>query len=238
MTCESSRAHRVAIYFAPDVHSDWWRTGSEWIGRCASTGQAFPPPQIEGLTPSAFTELTAAPRRYGWHATLKAPFQLAPGQDLDSLRQAVRRLCTSRTPFDLAPLEVTRMGSFLALRPAHAQAALEDLAADCVRQLHPLAAPLSENELARRRKSPLTPEQDALLQTWGYPYVMRHFRCHFSLTGPLPADAVAPLSDAATERFRALPACRADRLSIFIEPEPGAPFRLLEQVEFEPGNGS
>ena len=86
--------------------------------------------------------------------------------------------------------------------------------------------------LARRRKSKLTPEQDMLLQTWGYPYVMQHFRCHFSLTGPLPADMIEPLSKAAADRFHALPACRVDRLSIFIEPEPGANFQLLEQVGF------
>ncbi|MGB3067242.1 MAG: DUF1045 domain-containing protein [Ottowia sp.] len=229
-----SRCYRVAIYFAPDVHSGWWRAGSEWIGRCASTGQAFPPPHVEGLPPSALSELTSDPRRYGWHATLKAPFQLAAGHDLDSLRQAMRQLCIGRAPFDLAPLQVTLMGNFLALRPAHAQPMLEELAADCVRQLHPLAAPLTDSELARRRKSRLTPEQDELLQAWGYPYVMQHFRFHFSLTGPLPADAVLPLSEAAAKRFNALPPCRVDRLSIFIEPEPGTPFQLLEQMEFQP----
>lgn len=232
MTSELSRPHRVAIYFAPDVRSAWWRAGSEWIGRCALTEHAYPLPQIEGVPTSALTALISDPRRYGWHATLKAPFRLAPGQNLDSLRVAVRRLCEGRSPFALAPLRTTLMGNFLALRPAHAQPELDALAAACVQQLHPLAAPLTDSELARRRKSPLTPEQDMLLQTWGYPYVMQHFRCHFSLTGPLPPEMAEPLSKAAIERFHTLPACRVDRLSIFVEPEPGANFQLLEQVRF------
>ena len=232
MTAELSHPYRVAIYFAPDVQSEWWRTGSEWIGRCALTGMTFPPLEVKGMTPASLSTLTSEPRRYGWHATLKAPFRLAPQHDLSSVRSAVRKFCESRSPFELAPLRTTQMGRFLALRPTHAQPELDALAADCVQELHGFAASLTENELARRRRNPLTPEQDTLLQAWGYPYVMQHFRCHFSLTGPLPAEAVQPLSDAAAERFHRLPPCKVDRLSIFVEPEPDADFRLLEQVEF------
>ena len=43
--------------------------------------------------------------------------------------------------------------------------------------------------MARRRKSPLTERQEALLARWGYPYVMEEFRFHLTLTGALSQDA-------------------------------------------------
>jgi len=237
MDIDLERPHRVAIYYAPAPQSPWWNAGSEWLGRCAQTGQALSQPAIRGIHPELLACLTADPRRYGWHATLKAPFSLAPGQTLDSLRQAVRRLCEGRAPFELPPLQVCRMGSFLALRPLSQQAELERLASDCVQQLQPLARTLSDTELARRRRAALTPEQDALLQAWGYPYVMDHFRFHLSLTGPsdaLSAEHIDTLTEAASRRFRVLPPPCIDGLSIFVEPTPGADFQWLEQIDLQP----
>ncbi|WP_284309454.1 DUF1045 domain-containing protein, partial [Hydrogenophaga electricum] len=123
------------------------------------------------------------------------------------------------------------------LRPAHTPAALSALADDCVRRLQPLAAPLSANELVRRRRAPLTPEEDALLLAWGYPWVLQKFRFHFSLTGPLddvPEATIRRVQQAAEAHFAALPPWRLDRLSIFIEPAPGADFLLLEQPRLAP----
>lgn len=237
MAHERTRPWRVAIYYAPPVGSDGWEAGSRWLGRCAHSDQTWPQPSIEGIAPDEFARLTAEPRRYGWHATLKAPFRLAEGQDLDQLRAALRTLCAGRAPFELGPLQTRRMDGFLALRPAQDPPALATLAADCVQQLQPLARPLDEDELARRRRAGLSPEQDALLQAWGYPYVLQQFRFHLSLTGSLaalPQDSVARLQQAAATHFAWLPPWRIDRLSLFIEPVPGAPFRLLEQIGFAP----
>ena len=69
-------AHRYAAYFAPAIGSAWWEAGSHWLGRCAARGQPLPQPAIDGMPPARQQALTAAPRRYGWHATLKAPFAL------------------------------------------------------------------------------------------------------------------------------------------------------------------
>lgn len=237
MDIELAHPHRVAIYYAPAPQSAWWQAGSEWIGRCARTGQLLSQPAISGLSPELQARLTADPRRYGWHATLKAPFSLAPGQSMASLRAALRRLCDGRAPFELAPLQVCRMGSCLALRPVSPQAELERLASDCVQQLQPLVRSLTDEELVRRRRAALTPEQEALLQTWGYPYVLEHFRFHLSLTGPLDAlsaEDVDRLTKAASSRFHKLPAPRIDGLSIFVEPTPGADFQWLEQIDFQP----
>lgn len=234
---EHGPPHRVAIYYAPATDSAWWHSGSEWLGRCARSGLLLAQPVLSAMDPGLFARLTADPRRYGWHATLKAPFRLATGQTMDSLLDAVCRICAGREPFELPPLQVGRMNGFLALRPIHELAALDELAADCVQQLQPLAQPLSPDELERRRRADLTAEQDALLQAWGYPYVLQQFRFHLSLTGPLqalPAEALAALLESAASRFHALPNPQVDRLSVFVEPHPGADFRLLEQVVFAP----
>lgn len=237
MGCELARPHRVAIYWAPAVGSEWWLAGSRWLGRCAATGLPQEQAAVTGLSPAELQQVTLEPRRYGWHATLKAPFRLADGHDLDSVLACVRSFCRGREPFELAPLRVTRMGTFLGLRPQPQTPVLEQLAADGVRLLHPLAAPLGASELARRRRADLSPEQEALLQAWGYPWVFGHFRFHLSLTGPL--DMVSPsqvqaLSAAAARQFHSLPPCRVDGVSVFIEPSAGADFRLLEQVRFGP----
>lgn len=226
--------HRVAIYAVPAPGTDWWERGSEWLGRCASRRCGLPMPEIGRVDAAVQTALTADPRRYGWHATLKAPFRLSPQSNLWALRDAVAAICREHRAFELGDLQVTRLGSFLALRPESAPAALGALADDCVRRLQLLAAPLSEAELARRRRAPLTPEEDALMLAWGYPWVFDRFRFHFSLTGSLagvPDDVVGRLWVAASRQFGALPPMRLDRLSIFIEPSPGADFVLLEQLE-------
>lgn len=229
--------YRVAIYYAPDTLSSAWQLGSRWLGRNAATGQLLHQPAVGGIAKEVFTELTSHPCRYGWHATLKAPFQLAPGHTMRSLRTGVQQFCQGRKPFDLAAWDLSTMDGFLSLRPQHSPTELAQLAADCVRQLHCFAAPLGEAALARRRLAPLSQEEDALLLAWGYPYVLQHFQFHFSLTGSLnwlPEDLLPLLMRAAKTHFHEVPAERVDRLSIFIEPKQGDDFQLLEQIRFTP----
>jgi hypothetical protein len=180
-----------------------------------------------------FSQLTADPRRYGWHATLKAPFKLAPGQDVDSLLACMSLLASGLKAFTLPRLEVSTLGGFLALRPQGETSAINAVASACVKQLHHLAMPLSEPELARRRQSHLTPAQDRLLVAWGYPWVMEHFQFHLSLTGPL--DGLTPeqhtaIVGAAHAHFQHLPPCRFEHLSLFVEPTAGADFELRGSV--------
>jgi putative phosphonate metabolism protein len=236
MINKTIQPYRVAVYYAPDTESEWWRAGSRWLGRCAASGASIKQPALRSISSDVFHSLTSEPRRYGWHATLKAPFRLAPGCDLEQLCSAVQTLSRSCRTIDLPPLQVTRMGDFLALLPVSPPAALNQLATDCVQQLHGMAAPLGADELARRRQAALTVEQDALLLAWGYPWVMEHFRFHLSLTGPLSGLApteVDALVEEAAELFHCFPPCRIDRLSIFVEPTPGADFLLQKQLGFQ-----
>lgn len=237
MTTEATAAHRYAVYFAPNPGSLGWLAGSHWLGRCAAQLHPLQQLAIKGISADDLHRLTAAPRRYGWHATLKAPFALAPGTDWITLHQAVQAVARSLQPFVLPPLLVERIDDFLALVPARlhpTNTLIRQAAAACVTALQPLAAPLSNVELARRRTAGLTPRQDALLQRWGYPFVLEEFRFHMSLTGSLAqADpqTQALVLDAAQEFFSDLPTLKFNSLALFAEPTPGADFVLLDHLE-------
>jgi putative phosphonate metabolism protein len=229
----SLEPHRAAIYFAPDpqqaAERAWWQAGCQWLGRDALSGQACTQVAVPGVDPAVLAELTAEPRRYGWHATLKAPFRLASGLNLPMLDNAVRALAQTLSPFELPPLEVNNMGSFLALRPTQPSPSLQALAAACVTQLQPLAQGLTPEELARRLRAALSTRQTELLQQWGYPWVLDEFRFHCSLTGDLrhaTPQQTKNIGQAAREHFADLPLPRIGSLALFIEPVAGANFVL------------
>lgn len=229
--------HRYAVYYAPAMDSDAWHAGSQWLGRCAHDGSLRVQPVVDGMLPLAIAELTAAPRRYGWHATLKAPFTLAEGVSLSSLRERIAQLAGSLNAIPMTRLQVSHLDDFLALTPVGDTSALGDIVAACVRELHPLVAPLSEAELQRRRKASLSPAEDAMLVAWGYPYVFEHFRFHMSLTGSLQGCApqeVKALQTAAQRHFDGKTPDRMDSLTLFAEPQPGADFVVLNQFPLAP----
>ncbi len=177
---------RYAVYFtcAPGPLAEF---GAAWLGWDAARGTACAHPQMDGL-PAPIDQITATPRKYGFHGTVKPPFRLAEGTTAEGLAQALAAFCATRPVVPLQAMAVTRLGRFLALTPQGDVSALSDLAGATVRELEPFRAPLTEADLERRRKSNLTPRQDELLQTWGYPYVMEEFRFHMTLSGRLDPD--------------------------------------------------
>lgn len=179
---------RYAIYFAPDRQSRLWAFGSSVVGIDAETGQDVRQPAIAGLSAADFSDRTADPRRYGFHATLKPPFSLAEGMSVDELLAAVHAFALTRAPFTVPQLDVMAIGAFLALVPSAPSPELHALADDCVRSFDGFRAPLDPADRLRRLKSPLTPRQIAYLDTWGYPYVFEEFRFHMTLTGRLHHD--------------------------------------------------
>ncbi|MEZ5722450.1 MAG: DUF1045 domain-containing protein [Paracoccaceae bacterium] len=178
---------RYAVYAAPGPGplADF---AAGWLGWDPVAGAVRPHPPVPGL-PRPIAELTAAPRKYGFHATLKPPFRLAEGSSRNSLEAAVAALAARRPAVVLDGLTLGRLGGFLALTPDGDTGALEALASEVVTGLDHHRLPPSEAELARRRAAGLTPRQEAHLARWGYPYVLDEFRFHYTLTGKLePAD--------------------------------------------------
>jgi putative phosphonate metabolism protein len=236
-----SRA-RYGIYFAPSPDSPWWKAGCAWLGRDANTGDACAQPAIEGLPPESLASLTAAPRRYGLHATLKAPFHLAAGYGEDDLRVLAHRVAAAERPLTLAGMAVQRLRGFLALRlpdtAVAASAAVSALASRCVVAFDPLRAPPGAQEMARRRRMQLSQRQEALLQRWGYPYTEEEFCLHMTLTDrldALPPAQAASIVDAAERAFADAAreaVMRIDALTIFRQPDVDAPFAVWQRFPF------
>ncbi|MBG0788864.1 MAG: DUF1045 domain-containing protein [Desulfovibrionaceae bacterium] len=227
-------AERYAVYYSPEKDSGLARFGNRWLGRCPETGELFVQPglpSLPGLDPGS---LTGEPRRYGFHATLVPPFSLRAGLGPDALMEQAARFAAFRKPFDLGPLSVREIGSFVAMVPS-SRNGVTDLAADCVRAFHPLRAEPSLAEMERRRAKGLTPAQERNLLRWGYPYVFDEFRFHLTLTDSI-ADSrlrrklvkgLAGIS--ATVRKAAHP---VRELCIFHQEDEAAPFRLVRRIPF------
>ena len=228
---------RYALYFAPSSESPLWHLGSQWLGRCALSGKLLRQPDIEGVVPECFTSLTVGPRRYGFHATLKAPFRLADGVLVQDIMEELDNITSQQRSFALPPLEVARLDDFLALTPARPCRHIKRIAQLCVTHFDHFRAPITDAERARRGLASLSARERMLLEQWGYPYVLDCFRLHFSLSGSLAQvseEVRKRLARAAVETFSAslLTPQVFDAICLFEEPLPGAEFSLIHRSRF------
>lgn len=225
---------RYALYAAPAPDHPLWRFGSSVIGYDAALARetAFPPgPPFDRPDWPALTE---DPRRYGFHGTLKAPFELAGGIAEGDLLEAAALFAERRAAFALPRLQINLLKSFIALVPADRSDPLDRLAADCVRDFEAFRAPLSEADRARRLKSPLTERQIGHLERWGYPYVFEDFRFHMTLTGSLPEDLREPVREALAQAYAPLAGpMPVDALVVFRQPERRQRFSILARFPFD-----
>jgi hypothetical protein len=226
-------SRRYALYVAPPTDSDLWRFGCEVIGRDALTGDALEGFAPEGHEPEAWRALTSDPRRYGFHATLKAPFHLRADLDVVDLMDHVAAFARTLTPFDAGELRPGAMATddgraFVVLKPRGQSKSLRSLEEATVRGLEAVRAPLSQEERVRRNVARLSPRQRYYLEAWGYPYVIDEFRPHFTLSNavPDPAPIVKSLEWEFSLRV-ASRAMRVDALTLFGEMSPGGDFRIL-----------
>lgn len=219
---------RVALYYAPPITDPLHAAASTWLGRDAETNAPKRQPDLPNIA-----AITEDARGYGFHATLKAPFRLADGVRWEGFVEAVEALAAGIRPFALPPLAVQDLHGFLALRETTESHALQALADLCVAGVDHLRAPLSEAELARRRKGgQLPPAQEALLQRWGYTYVFGEFFFHMTLTRRLTAAEKAIYLPAATDFFDPLleqPRQVTD-IALFTQAAPGVPFTIAQRV--------
>lgn len=219
---------RYAIYHAPPP-GPLARFGAAWLGWDATRGVPVDHPEVNAL-PRSIAEITETPRRYGFHATVKPPFRLADGAAPEALHEAAKAIARGLRPVVLDGLALTRLGSFLALTPGNGQDAIAARAASVVEALDAFRAPPTAEDLARRRAAGLTERQEALLERWGYPYVMEEFRFHMTLTGSLPPAEAEQVKAALVPHLdpRLPRPYRVDSLSLFGEGADGR-FRELHR---------
>lgn len=219
---------RYAVYFTPPADDPLTRTAIQWLGRDAFGGKVLAPHAAGDLSAAECAFHTAAARRYGFHATLKAPFRLAEGETEASLFAQFDAFAAAVQPVEIPSLALKRLDGFFALVPDARWEPLHRLADDVVVAFERFRAPLSDAEIERRNPDALRPREFRNLHQWGYPYVFEAFRFHMTLSGRVAPPEVARVDDAIRQTFsafigRPLPVAT---LALFVEPEPGAPFSV------------
>ena len=217
---------RHAIYFAPAPETALARFGAGWLGRDAASDMPVGQPTVDGLDLRTATE---EPRRYGFHATLKAPFELADHRTESQLMDALGTYAAGRRPIPAGALRVAALGAFVAFVFRDPAPAVDLLAADVVRAFDPFRRALSPADVRRRLAAQLSERQRLYVERWGYPFVFDEFHFHMTLTGPLPAATrqrfVEHLSRSTMDVRRE--ALVIDALVLFRQADRDAPFRWV-----------
>ncbi|MFC3125831.1 DUF1045 domain-containing protein [Pseudoroseomonas globiformis] len=222
---------RVALYWAPRSDDPLHRLGSQWLGRDAERGVLLGQPEMNGFN---LWELTSDARRYGLHATLKAPFHLQ--RSFPEFVEAVDDVARSLKPFELPALQVSELDGFLALTQKQPSAALQHLAETCVSALDAFRPELTDDEIARRKPDGLGQRDREYLMRWGYPYVFESWRFHVTLSCRLSGDETVLVKPHAERHFQdALAARPVQDICIFSQDGPAEPFRLVHRAGFEAG---
>ena len=99
---------RYVLYFAPRPETALAQFGARWLGWDIDRGQAIDVPETAGLPTTLHDAVTAEPRHYGFHATLKAPFRLAEGATESDLIGVAESFAKGRAPVTVAPQESRR----------------------------------------------------------------------------------------------------------------------------------
>lgn len=176
---------RYAIFHLPDGPLSVF--GADWLGWDILRGEPRTHPDWFGFS---VEEITDRPRKYGLHATIKAPFRMANGRTTSELIGHLKQLASELGPVTVPGLSLTRMGRILSLVARGDQAALKSLAGQVVQGIDGFRAPLTDVERARRLRAKLSPIQKRYLDQWGYPHVMEQFNFHITLTNPLKPERI------------------------------------------------
>ena len=203
---------RFAVYYTPATRSGLAQFAADWL-----SGEAG---AVAGIPEDLHRDIVRIPAAYGFHATLKAPFALAPGATGDELATATAALAADFAAFSAPPLDLANVDGFLALVLREPCPAMHDLAAACVTELDHFRAPLTDRERKRRVAQGLSARQEALLDRWGYPFVLDEFLFHMTLTRRLDDDLGARIASSLGHRMASLIGrwwC-LDSISLFHQP--------------------
>lgn len=225
---------RYGIYYCPGEDSELYRTASNWLGRDAAAGIELDPTLPAGIDLDEWRCNTESPRRYGFHATLKAPFRLAEDFGEADLFSAVEDYANRRVRFEESAPTVSLLGRFLALTLESPSRRLHEIADDCVRDFDRFRAAATEEELANRLRGRYSDRERGHIHRWGYPYVFDTWKFHMTLTNSLPEEVIGRYRKALGSYFNGICAQPLvfDSICIFSEEEPGAPFILKRRFSF------
>jgi Protein of unknown function (DUF1045) len=219
---------RYAVYFVPASDTALGAMGCALLGYDSDSGADVPFADTCGLAEAAWSAATSEPRRYGFHATLKAPFRLKAGVTEAEFVADAQRVASHQSAIGPVPLLVKSLTRFVAMVPATSSPDIDRLETDVVGELDWVRAPLTAKDRERRLSAGLTERQRAYLEAYGYPYVGAEFRFHLTLAGPLPPAS----RDTVRQRLAALfenldRTCIVDAFAVLRQDNAESRFRVI-----------
>ena len=226
---------RYAIYFTPDDKSELAAYGATVLRRTPVDASDWLNPDLPVSFPdtSAWHDQIKKPAHYGFHATIKAPFELAQGQSADKLITDLEAFCQNKTPIILDGLAPVRSSRYDALAFKQQPDEIPILASDCVTQFEVYRAPLTAADIERRNPASLTESELANMHRYGYPFVLNDFNFHMTLSGQNNRDDNAWfvwLQDLYLAMVKETPIM--DRLCVFYQIDRQSPFTRIEEFKF------
>src|SRR6516164_9295194 len=208
---------RYAIYFVPPADCALYRFGAGVLGYDCYTGERLRHPHDIALSASEWAQLTHEPRKYGFHATLKAPFRLLPPfTEMDLTAELERFAAIPRTLPAIEPA-IRSLARFIAVVAAAPSMALDRLAADGVMAFDRFRRPLTSHERGQRLGAGLSQRQIENL----------------TLTGPIDADRRGSVLALLQARFDAIDGGHSlpiTRLSLLRQDAWSTPFPVVGQA--------
>ena len=224
---------RYAIYFVPPAESALYRFGAGFLGYDCYTGESLPHPQDVALAAPEWDALTREARKYGFHATLKAPFRLLPPfGEADLTAELERFAAIPRTLPEIKPI-VQSLAGFIAVVADTPSLDLDRLAADAVMAFERFRRPPSSHEREQRLGAGLSERQTDNLDRWGSPYVFDDFRFHMTLTGRIDAarrSAILALLQARFDAIEGAHVLPVGQVALLRQERRASPFRLLREA--------
>ena len=223
---------RYAVYFSPSADSELGQFGQSVLCRSADCVR-----QADASSTFAdqnrWRQLTEKPAHYGFHATLKAPFELKEDYTVNTLMDSVSEFATSQTPIELTSLYPRTLGGYMALTLSKEIDHLSRLALNCVQTFEQYRKALSDADIKRRKLQALSGRQGALLLEYGYPYVADEFRFHLTLTSKLDENDEDYENWVISEYEKFVSKTPTlDRISVFTQADRQTPFVQIEEVCF------
>lgn len=225
---------RYAISYVPAADSAFYRFGRSLLGYDCYTGQELP--TLADLNSAAvdWAMVTAEPRRYGFHATLKAPFHLSSACTEAQLVSAFHNFANIGHAIPTITPIIEMLGGFAAIVPLHHEPLVDALAVACTTLFDAFRASMTPQERARRVASGLSHSQMQNLDRWGYPFLFSDFRFHMTLTGTIQTSQHGIVLAALRQRFQSV--CNAqpipiDRLALVKQETPYTGFRVVSHAE-------
>ena len=179
---------RVAIYFLPKKNSCLENFGKNLLGRDINKKKKISLTRRQKYFINRgfmyFDELKdycEQPAKYGFHATLKAPFRLKRNVKTKNFYDVISHIAAQHSRFKIKGLKIVYSKKFTFITSRKPNKLLINLENDLVKHLDTFRAELNKTEIKKRIPDSLTFKQNKYLKEWGYPFVFDQFKFHMTL---------------------------------------------------------